>query len=270
MPELPEVETYRRYIEETSLHQPLTHLEVEHPRLLLTDFDTLRQALVGAKFVSTHRSGKNLFLPTDRGPVLALHFGMTGGVDYFRDEEDRPRFSRVVFHFSSGFKLALVDSRMFGRVALTESIGVYQQQKGLGPDALAITAGELQAKLHKKKAPIKPLLLDQKVTAGIGNWIADEVLYQAQIHPERRASDLRPEEYERLHAAIQQVLQTAIQAEAVYRDFPPEFLIHAREWDDVPSPDTDAHRHCPRCGTAILKSRIGGRATYTCPQCQVL
>jgi formamidopyrimidine-DNA glycosylase len=64
------------------------------------------------------------------------------------------------------------------------------------------------------------------------------------------------------------VLRTAIGAEAVYRDFPREFLIHAREWDEVPSPGTGEHRHCPRCGTAIEKTRVGGRATYSCPQCQ--
>lgn len=269
MPELPEVETYRRYVAETSLHQAITQLEVEHPRLLATDHDALRQALIGGQFVDTHRIGKNLFLPLDRGPVLVLHFGMTGGVDYYRDEEDRPRFTRVAFHFGNGFKLAFVDSRMFGRVSLAESIAAYQEQKGLGPDALAITAEELRAKLQQKKAPIKPLLLDQKVTAGIGNWIADEVLFQARIHPEHRASDLSPEAYGRLHEAIGVVLQTAIRAEAIYRDFPREFLIHAREWDDVPSPGTDAHRHCPRCGTAIDKTRVGGRATYSCPQCQV-
>ncbi len=116
MPELPEVETYRRYVAETSLHQTITQLEVEHPRLVATDYDTLHHALLGAQFTGTHRIGKNLFLPLDRGPVLVLHFGMTGGVDYYRAEEDRPRFARVVFHFSTGFKLAFVDSRMFGRV----------------------------------------------------------------------------------------------------------------------------------------------------------
>jgi formamidopyrimidine-DNA glycosylase len=270
MPELPEVETYRRYLEETCLFQTIRDLEVEHPRMLATDYDSLRQALVGSQFVGTHRIGKNLFLPTDQGPVLVLHFGMTGGVAYYRDDEDQPRFARVVFGFSNGFKLAFVDSRMFGRVMLTESVVAYQQQKGLGPDALSISVETLQATLHKKKAPIKPLLLDQKITAGIGNWIADEVLFQAHIHPERRASDLSAAEYQQLHQAIRLVLKTAIAAEAVYRDFPREFLIHAREWDEVPSPGTEEHRRCPRCGTVIEKTRVGGRATYSCRQCQVI
>lgn len=268
MPELPEVETYRRYLEATSLYQPISGLDVEDEKLLTTEYGTLSQALIGSQFTETHRIGKQLFVMTNRGFVLAMHFGMTGDLAYFRDDEDTPRFARIVFRFANGYRLGFICPRKFERIGLVESIESYQKQKGLGTDALEITAEELAEKLRSKKALIKPLLLDQGIVAGIGNWIVDEVLFQARIHPERRAFLLSNEELQSLHDAIQLVLRTAIEQEAIYRLFPPSFLIHAREWDDSPHTNQDTHKACPRCGHAISFSRVGGRATYTCTTCQ--
>jgi formamidopyrimidine-DNA glycosylase len=116
---------------------------------------------------------------------------------------------------------------------------------------------------------VKPLLLDQSLTAGLGNWIVDEVLFQAKIHPERLGNSLTEKETKALHEAIQLVLSTAIWHEANYRHFPASFLIHAREWDDSATPGSDAHTFCPRHPrTKIDKGYVGGRATYTCPRCQ--
>ncbi|GGK87639.1 DNA-formamidopyrimidine glycosylase [Rufibacter glacialis] len=271
MPELPEVETYRRFIEETSLHQTIAEVEVQDPRRQLqVDLDEFRQVLRGNQFTQTHRIGKQLFLLTAKGPIVTLHFGMTGDVAFYRDEADTPRFARAVFHFEGGFKFAFLDSRKFGRLGLTQSIDTFRQQKKLGPDALTLSTEELSKGLAKKKSAIKPLLLDQRIAPGVGNWIADEVLFQAQLEPERPAHTLLPPEVDRLATAIREVLETAIAAEAVYRDFPSHYLIHAREWDEAPvSAVSEAHLHCPRCQTRIQKKYVGGRATYFCPGCQL-
>ncbi|MFB9863471.1 DNA-formamidopyrimidine glycosylase [Rufibacter immobilis] len=271
MPELPEVETYRRFIEETSLHQTITEVEVQDPkRQLQLDLDDFRRALLRNKFTGTQRIGKQLFLLTAQGPIVTMHFGMTGDVAYYRDAADTPRFARAVFCFENGFKLAFLDSRKFGRIGLTQSVDAFRLQKKLGPDALTLSTEELTQGLANKKSAIKPLLLDQRIAPGVGNWIADEVLFQAQLEPERPAHTLQPPEVDRLASAIREVLATAIAAEAVYRDFPSHYLIHAREWDTAPaSPVTDAHLHCPRCQTPIQKKYVGGRATYFCPTCQV-
>jgi formamidopyrimidine-DNA glycosylase len=269
MPELPEVETYRLYLEGTSLHQPVESLEVERKKLLTTDLDALQTILKGNEFTGTSRIGKHLLVHLKRGGVLVLHFGMTGDLGYYREEEDRPRFTRAVFHFRNGYKLAFIDSRIFGQIGWAESVEAYRQQRKLGPDALDITKAELGAAIGKRKAPLKPVLLDQSVTAGIGNWIVDEVLFQARLHPERPASSLTETELAALHKALRHVLKTAISKEAVYRHFPKSFLIHAREWDNSPHPEGSSHHlNCPRCQTEILKMVVGGRATYVCPLCQ--
>lgn len=269
MPELPEVETYRRFLDDILLHQPITAFEVKDAHVLATDEDKLRTALVGQRVTASHRLGKNCFLELADGQVLALHFGMTGDVGAYRDEVDAPRFTRAAFHLADGLRVAFIDPRKFGRIRLVESVAAYQKAQKLGPDALDVTAAHLQTKLGTKKPMIKPLLLDQSVTAGLGNWIVDEVLFQARIHPERRAHTLVLEEYEALHAAIQLVLTTAIRHEATYRHFPASFLIHAREWDESATPGTEAHTFCPRHPTTLLdKGYVGGRATYHCPRCQ--
>ncbi|MCB2379586.1 DNA-formamidopyrimidine glycosylase [Hymenobacter sp. BT635] len=269
MPELPEVETYRRFLDELILDQPITALEVRDAHVLGTDEDTLRQRLAGQHVTATRRIGKNCFLELSDGSALALHFGMTGDVGAYRDDHDAPRFTRVALHLANGLRIAFIDPRKFGRIRHAESVSQYQIAKKLGPDALDVTAAHLQQKLGPKKMFIKPLLLDQGVTAGLGNWIVDEVLFQARIHPERRANTLTTKEFKAIQEAIQLVLHTAIGHEATYRHFPASFLIHAREWDNSATPGTEQHLFCPRHPKVhIAKSYVGGRATYICPRCQ--
>ncbi|CAA9259533.1 MAG: Formamidopyrimidine-DNA glycosylase [uncultured Adhaeribacter sp.] len=269
MPELPEVETYRRYFSQTALGQTVVSFTAQDPnRQLTTDYDTLQQALKGVTFTDTHRIGKHFLITLSSGKVLVLHFGMTGDLAYYRDEEDTPRFARIVFFFANGFRLAFIDSRKFGRVGLADSIAAYQQAKELGPDALDISLEQLQSRLQNRKAPVKALLLDQKILAGIGNWIADEVLFQARIYPAKPASNLTTEEFSRLHEAIQLVLRTAIEQEALYQTFPKSFLIHARGWDDTVLTTATERQVCPRHQTPLTIAKVGGRTTYFCPVCQ--
>ncbi|WP_201980843.1 DNA-formamidopyrimidine glycosylase [Hymenobacter rubidus] len=271
MPELPEVETYRRFIDELAVGQTIAAVQVNDAHVLATPEDQLRAGLLGRTITGTSRLGKNCFLELDNGRVLVLHFGMTGDVGAYRDAPDAPRFTRVALHLQgSGLRLAFIDPRKFGRIRLAESAAAHKQAKKIGPDALQITAAELHQKLSRRKTLLKPLLLDQGITAGLGNWIVDEVLFQAKIHPERLGSSLTEQESGALHSAVQTVLNTAISQEANYRHFPASFLIHAREWDTPAMPgSTDAHTFCPRhAKVKIEKYYVGGRATYICPKCQ--
>jgi formamidopyrimidine-DNA glycosylase len=271
VPELPEVETYRRFIDELAVGQTIAAVQVNDAHVLATPEDQLRAALTGRTVTGTSRLGKNCFLELDTGNVLVLHFGMTGDIGAYRDEPDAPRFTRVALHLEdSGLRLAFIDPRKFGRIRLADSAAAYQKAKKIGPDALDITANELHQKLARRKTLLKPLLLDQSITAGLGNWIVDEVLFQARIHPERLGATLTEKEGKALHAAVQLVLSTAISQEANYRHFPASFLIHAREWDTSATPGSgDAHTFCPRHPKVkIDKHYVGGRATYTCSKCQ--
>ncbi|GAB3500661.1 formamidopyrimidine-DNA glycosylase [Spirosoma knui] len=267
MPELPEVEIRRQYLETSSLYQPITHIEVEDKKLLTTDYPTLVTRLTGRSFTQTRRVGKNLFVQTDDPNVTVhMHFGMTGDLEYYHASLDRPRFARIVFEFGSGFNLGFLCPRKFERVGLVDDIDTFLQRKKIGEDALDISLMELSERIRRKKALIKPVLLDQSVVAGLGNWIVDEVLFQAFIHPEQRADTLTDSQLVQLHEAIRLVLETAIRYEAMYRDFPNSFLIHVREWDDSPYDDVEAHKFCPRCATRIERTVVGGRTTFFCPK----
>lgn len=271
MPELPEVEIRRQYLDTSSLNQPISHIEVEDQKLLTTDQATLLATLIGRQFTETRRVGKNLFVLTDKpGIILHMHFGMTGNLEYYHSSLDRPRFARIVIEFANGFNLGFLCPRKFERIGLINDIDTFLQRKKIGQDGLTIALATLSECVRSKKAFIKPVLLDQSVVAGLGNWIVDEVLFQAFIHPEQRANTLTDERMSQLHTAIQLVLETAIRYEATYGDFPKNFLIHAREWDNSPYTDAEAHKFCPRCGTRIERSVVGGRTTFYCPTEQVL
>lgn len=271
MPELPEVEIRRQYLESSSLHQPIENILVEDVKLLTTDYETLLEKLTERSFISTRRIGKNLFVLTDNPAViLHLHFGMTGDLEYYHSSVDRPRFARIVFQFQNGFNLGFICPRKFERVGLVDNINTYLAQKKIAPDGLEISFTDFSERVARRKSPIKPVLLDQAVVAGLGNWIVDEVLFQARIHPETLANTLTENQLKYLHKAIRYVLETAIQHEAIYSDFPKNFLIHVREWDSSPYDDLEAHKFCPRCRTRIERSDVGGRTTFHCPNCQVL
>ncbi len=271
MPELPEVETYRRFIDELALHVPIGAVQVLDAHVLTVPETVLRTSLVGHHFTGSRRIGKNLFLLLNDPPgaALTLHFGMTGDVAAYRDDHDRPRFVRVELVLADGLRIGFIDPRKFGRVGLTADITGFLEAKKIGPDALDdLSLAHLTAALGRRKnALLKSALLDQRLTAGLGNWIVDEVLFQARLHPARRCGELTTAEITRLHAAVGLVLRTAVAAEARYRDFPVDFLIHAREWEDAPAGASTTH--CPRHPkTEIQKHYVGGRATYWCARCQ--
>lgn len=270
MPELPEVETYRRYFEATCFHQPIEAIDVEDRKLLTTDYATLTETLIGQTFASTKRVGKNLFIYTNGGSTLHMHFGMTGDLEYYHSSLDRPRHARIVFILKSGFNLGFICPRKFERIGLVESVDAYLKKKKIAPDALDISLEELTYNIRKRKSFIKPVLLDQSTVAGIGNWIVDEVLFQAKIHPEMLSNQLNDSEIRRIFSATRYVLETAIEHEANYGRFPQHFLIHSREWDVSPYEDALRHKRCPCDKVQIEHMQVGGRTTYYCPDCQVL
>ncbi|MGB3619562.1 MAG: DNA-formamidopyrimidine glycosylase family protein [Catalinimonas sp.] len=271
MPELPEVETYRRYFDEVALHLPIADVYVEegYETRLRVPADALRAALVGRTFVGSERVGKYLFARTDAGAVFVMHFGMTGRLQYFRGEpdgEEAPRFARFQIGFENGYRLALRDPRKFARLDLTDDLTAYRKQRKLGPDALTMTADDLRATLRGKRTMIKPALLDQRVAAGVGNWIVDEVLFQAYVHPETRVYDLPNDRIVAIQAALRRVLEVAIAHEAHYATFPEGYLIKNR-WVKDHARDGGAYT-CPRCASPIVYARVGGRGTFLCEGCQ--
>jgi len=260
MPELPEVENYKKYLDGTSLHQKIVSFSCRDTRLLKKPEDDLREQLIGFEFASSKRIGKYLFIETTGEKVLVMHFGMTGRLSYYKDSEDRPKYAHIEFEFDNGFHLGFENKRKFGWLDLGESIKAYKQEKKLSDDARDLSWEDFKSSFANRKTYIKPVLMDQSVAAGIGNWMADEILYQAKMHPETKVEDLDDKQLSKVFDAMKKVIEVAIENDAVYRDFPEDFLIHNRKTDGK----------CYHTGNDIEKIKVGGRSTYFCPKWQKL
>lgn len=259
MPELPEVESFKRYIEAGSLRRPVVSVEVRN-RIVLGAMEPgeLRKKVEGAMFLSLRRHGKYLFLELSSDGWLTWHFGMTGEPVLFPDREE-PRFPRVLFHFSDG-TLAFDDPRMLGRIGWTATAEEFVRRKGLGPDALSISRKEFVERFGQVRGAIKPALMDQHRMAGVGNIYADEVLFQSRVDPRAEAWALSREDLEAMYRSMKRVLRLSIERGTDFSRFPRTYLLH--------------HRHkgasCPGCGGTVDTVTLGGRTTYFCPACQVV
>src|SRR5215813_4149183 len=184
MPELPEVEIFKRYLDKTSLHQRINAVDVRNPYILKgISARELARRLKGRRFESSRRHGKHLFVHVGNELWLRLHFGMTGSLHYFKNEEYAASHARVVFVFARNHRLALDDQRQFGQVSLLGDIDEFLKEHALGPDALDLNLADFRKILPKHHGLVKPALLNQQVIAGIGNIYADEILFRTRIHP---------------------------------------------------------------------------------------
>ncbi|XP_074577203.1 formamidopyrimidine-DNA glycosylase isoform X1 [Curcuma longa] len=246
MPELPEVEVARRAIEEHCVGKRIVQCSVaDDPKVIdgVTPSD-LESALVGKTIVAAMRKGKNLWLRLESPPFPTFQFGMAGAIyikgvtltKYKRsavsDADEWPsKYSKVLVKMDDGLELSFTDKRRFARVRLLEDPESVAPISELGPDALLelMPIDAFMESLSKKKIAIKALLLDQSFISGIGNWIADEVLYQAKIHPNQIASSLSRESCKALHNCIREVIDKALEVGADSSQFPQDWIFHSRE-----------------------------------------
>jgi formamidopyrimidine-DNA glycosylase len=260
MPELPEVELYARYFAEHALDQQIARVRVLDPRILGTPKAKLVRTLEGRAFTRVRRHGKHLF--AEAGDAwLHLHFGMTGDLAYDRDDEEAPRFARLVFEFAGGAHLAFEDMRLFGVVSLTPDPEAYVAEHRLGPDPLdpSFRLGDFRrVALRRKRLTAKGLLMAQDAVAGVGNLYADETLYRASIHPLRRVDALNAAEVKSIFTTLRRLLTDVIGFKARGDDYPARYLIPHREEE----------ARCPRCGGEIARTVVGGRTTYYCSRHQ--
>jgi formamidopyrimidine-DNA glycosylase len=246
VPELPEAEQARQLIEAGGLRRRIVAVD---------DSDTyvsrphapgeIADALVGRQLTSAHRRGKAMWLETsDDGPVLGLHLGMAGRIVV--DEEPSPRgWDRFVVHFEDGGSLALRDKRRLGRARLAPDIDA------LGPDAAEISRADFRARVGRGSAPIKARLMDQSVVAGVGNLLADEILWRARLDPRRPAGELSVEELDRLRREVRAATRSAIRRGGAHTG---DMIAERRPGG-----------HCPRCGAEMARATVGGRTTFWCP-----
>ncbi len=267
MPELPEVESARQVIERSALGRRIRTVD---------DADTyecrphppgeIREALLGRCLSTVHRRGKLIWCETSGdGPALSLHLGMSGrilvqdgdrtdeGGDYAgpRPESSvrKPEWFRFTVGFEDGGSLRLLDKRRLGRVRLDPDLDA------LGPDAGEIGRDEFRERVGRGTGPLKARLLDQATVAGVGNLLADEVLWQAGLSPLHPAGELDDDQLDALRRRLRLSIRQAIRRGGVHTG---EIVPHRRRGG-----------HCPRCGAEMTRATVGSRTTWWCPAEQV-
>ena len=258
MPELAEVEKYRRLAEEAALRREIVRVHAPDAWYLKGGLTAraVRTAVRGRSFAAARRIGKQLLLDTsDGGPVLGLHFGMAGRllVDgraaitdlWWASNEELERWDRFAVFFADGGDLRMRDSRRLGGVTLDPP------ESRLGPDALTVTLGQLRATLGRSTAPLKARLMDQSRLAGVGNLAADEALWRAGLDPRRPAGSLDEKELRRLQRHLRSTMA--------------DLLDRGGSHTGDLMPERAAEGVCPKDGAPLVRDRVGGRTTWWCP-----
>ena len=222
----------------------------------------LAAALRGRRVQRAGRKGKHLWLELDRRPWPVFHFGMTGRFRVYADERDRPRFWKLELNVAGGPSIAFADARLFGRIRLQQRPEAEAPISALGYDVLSglPPVEELARVLARRKAPIKAVLLDQAVFAGVGNWVADEALFQARISPHRPAASLETAEVKALRARLIAIVVRAVAVGADSDRFPRGWLFHRRWGRNALAVTSRAER--------IRHETIGGRTAAWVPSRQ--
>jgi formamidopyrimidine-DNA glycosylase len=263
LPELPEVETVRRRLQRALRGRRITRVRaVEDPVVYdAVTTSAFERALRGRRIEAARRKGKHLWLELDRRPWPVFHFGMTGWIHVDRGGPEK-RFTRLLMETDDGQRAVFTDPRRFGRIRLQDDPPNERPIADLGFDPLegVPPVKDLQALLARRHAPMKAVLLDQGVFAGVGNWVADEVLFQARVSPRRAASSLSPREVAALRQALLRVIEKSVAVGADDARFPASWLFHHR-WGRK----SDAYTSH---GERIVHETIGGRTTAWVPSRQ--
>jgi formamidopyrimidine-DNA glycosylase len=257
VPELPDVERFRRELADALPGRRIRRVQVRDPGILRnTTAAALARRLDGRRFDRPRRHGKWLMLPTD-GPTLLVHSGMTGHPYFAAEGAEREPYERLVVALDRG-ELRYADLRKLRGVWLADDDEDVARVTGpQGPDALGLGLPAFRDALRGRSGRLKPTLMDQSVIAGLGNLLTDEICWRARIAPSRPIRELDVDDVKRLHSAMAQVLLTSVRHGRV--PGLPRWLTGAR---DEPDPS------CPRCGTRLARTRVGGRTSLWCPRCQ--
>lgn len=267
MPELPEVNTFQKYFDAAAINQRIAEVDIADDYIIKqvlsatgnTTSATRKAGVLGAgfaerlkgqTFTNSYRRGKYLFGDLDTGHSVLLHFGMTGDLKLYTDTEERPKHERFAFVFEDGQRLGFDDPRKFAKIRYIEDREQYVEDIKLGTDALLISKKEFLAKAEGRKTSIKAWILNQQVTAGVGNLYADEICYQTRIHPESQVNALSQKQLSAIHKAMVEILTIACERDAYYKAYPENWFWQWRKLE-----------HVARRGK-VLQGVVGGRTTH--------
>jgi formamidopyrimidine-DNA glycosylase len=269
MPELPEVETIVRALRRPLAGRTFTEVRNYWPRHIVTpSVAELQRRIHGRAILSINRRAKYLVFSLTDNETLIIHLKMSGHLAVVDSDTPPDKHTHTIFRLDNGQELRFHDTRKFGRVYLVQDPASILGHLGPEPLESAFTVDVLRERLQNKRRVLKPLLLDQTFVAGIGNIYADEALYYAGLHPERRSDTLSPAEVEALHSAIQKVLNLGIEREGASID---KYVKPDGSKGDMQNAVAVFRRTgqpCYHCGTLIHRIKLGGRSTHFCPTCQ--
>ncbi|HET9223211.1 MAG TPA: bifunctional DNA-formamidopyrimidine glycosylase/DNA-(apurinic or apyrimidinic site) lyase [Roseiflexaceae bacterium] len=274
MPELPEVEHAARGLGAQIVGRQIVAVtRLDWERMVETPAAEQFIALLeGREVLAAGRRAKWILLTLDAGWTLALHLRMSGAITVHGSEAQPDTYTHLVLLLDDGRQVFFHDTRKFGRTRLLDTAGLaaLDAAHGLEPLTDGFTSEALDERLRKRRARLKPLLLDQKVIAGIGNIYADEALWLAQLHPLRASDSLSDDEIARLHSGIRLALLQGLEhGGSTLRNYRNSYGEAGANQEHFNVYDQQG-RPCPRCGTAIEKITVGQRGTHLCPFCQRL
>jgi len=284
MPELPEVETVRIGLNQNALGWRIEGGEVLLPRTIAypDTSEAFLAALIGTEFTEWQRRGKYLIAQLSQGHQLGVHLRMTGSLLWCDRDAPVSKHTRVRLFVSKANQsqdaqpkeLRFDDQRTFGKMWLvpssipTESIITGLKKLGLEPFDPEFTPQHLETKLSRTSRPIKTILLDQEIVAGIGNIYADESLFLSNIHPQRAANSLNSEQVKDLHQGIIRSLNDGIAKGGTTFSSFQDIAGVKGNYIDKAWVFRRTGQPCNTCGTLISRIKLGGRSTHFCPQCQ--
>lgn len=258
MPELPDVEAFRQVLASCAQGRLIRRVEVRDTGVLHGfGAGRLRRELEGRSFAEPGRHGKWLLARTDQGPTLLLHFGMTGALLCCDPADPADAHDRVLLTVDGGRQLRYRDQRKLKGLWLADDSGVDEVMGRQGPDGMAVDRAGFDAALAGRRGGVKAVLTDQSALAGLGNLLADEILWRARLHPRRRAGGLTDAERGTLYAAMRRTLRSTVRAGRVPA---------RKSW--LTGHRDGAAEACPRCAGPLSSGRVAGRGTVWCPRCQ--
>jgi formamidopyrimidine-DNA glycosylase len=266
MPEMPEMETYRLFLSHNIINKPITNVEINRDKSINKPVKNFIDQVQGKTIANIKRRAKHLIFELSSGQSLLLHL-MLGGWMFLGDESNAPDRTKQVILSFGGLKLYFIGLRLGYLHLLTEK-ELHEKLVDIGPEPFELRSEEFERMINLKKGALKPILVNQKFIAGIGNCYSDEICFEARLYPFEKASELTSEQTRSLYKAIKPVLTKAIEVGG-YMDHPmyegdkktggynDNFLVYEREG-----------QNCFRCGTKIERVDNSTHKSFYCPNCQ--
>lgn len=271
---MPEVETVRRGLNEQVKGRKITHVEIRYQNLITGDVDQFVEFVSGSTITNIDRRAKFLLIHLDNGYTIISHLRMEGRYRISADPSAIDKHSHAIFTLDNGQKMIYNDVRKFGRMQLwnTDDLANNKSIQKLGPEPLSadFTFKNLKPRIMRHRKDIKTVLLDQSVMSGLGNIYVDEVLWKVKIHPETPANHLTDKDIQNIIEFSNAEMKTAIESGGSTIRSYVDSKGHTGNMQNSLQVYGKEGTPCPRCGTDIVKIKVGGRGTHFCPKCQVV